>query len=372
MAKRIKPFDVKREFSANVASVQKSWQYDRSKTMGGSEVFRCHRWGFFKKRMPERAELPEDPDDVNWGTSERGNVMETWAVERLREILGPEACRYMGEEQVTLIDDDAPLSATSDGLVIEQARDFLINYGVPDMGEDLNDVAAEIKTFDPRSGDLQTEARPRNIGQNIVQMGLYQRKTNHKPKWGLLMYFNPANLQDIRPFAVEYDDQVYKNAQRRATEVFDPTKTAKDFRPEGKRTNQCSHCEFTEVCYETEMEMYPETAIKLSEIDPLQLRELEGLARSVAKVRAIKKQVEAEDKEQSESLRFLMMEIGTNKAGNMKKDGFAVNLQRREGRMGVDTDKMKEDGIYDQYQKQGNDFFVMTVKAKDGTDTNTD
>lgn len=358
-----KPFNVKAAFNAKMAATQKSWQYDRAKTMGGSEVFRCARWGFFKKRMPERAELPESVDDVNWGTAERGNVMEAWAVEQLREILGPEACRYMGDDQVTLIDPDFPLSATSDGLIVDVPRDFLAEYGVPDMGLDLNDVAKEIKTFDPRSGDLKTEARPRNIGQNIVQMGLYQRVTNHKPYFGLLTYFNPANLQDIRPFAVKYDEHVYKNAQRRAADVFDLTKSAKDFRPEGKHTNQCAHCEFTEVCYETEMEMYPELVIKLADIDPEQVAELEGLARTVAKARADQKAAKKANDDKSAELRFKMMELGTNKLGNMKKDGWYVNLSRRAGKMGIDKGMLKEDGLLEKYTVQGNDYFQMNVKA---------
>lgn len=359
-----KPFDVKREITATVAATQKEWAHDRSKTVGGSEVFRCHRWAYFKKRMPERAELPEDPDDISWGTAERGNVMEAWAVERLRETLGPEACRYMGTDQVTLIDDDAPLSATSDGLIIEQPRDFLSNYGVPDMGADVNDCAAEIKTFDPRSSDLRETARPRNIGQNIVQMGLYQRKTNHKPRWGLLMYFNPANLQDIRPFAVPYDDQVYKNAQARATKVFHPDMTAKDFQAEGKFTNQCAHCEFTQVCYETEMSMFPEEIISLDKIDPLQVKELEALTRSVAAARATEKAAEKANKEGSATLRMLMMEIGTQRAGDLKKDGWSVNIRRQEGKIGVDKEMLKEDGLLEKYERQGNDFFVLTPKVK--------
>lgn len=362
------PFDVKREITASVASGQREWSHDRSKTVGGSEVFRCHRWCFFKKRMPERAETPDDPDDISWGTAERGNVMETWAVEQLRKTLGEDACRYMGEEQVTLIDDEAPLSSTSDGLIIDQPRDFLANYGVPDMGRELNDVAAEIKTFDPRSGDLKTAARPRNIGQNIVQMGLYQRKTNHKPYWGLLMYFNPANLQDIRPFAVKYDDEVYKNAQRRAIDVFDLNKKAKDFRAEGKFTNQCAHCEFQTVCHETDMEMYTDKIVALKDIDPLQVKELEALTRAAAKARKQKREAEKADKELSEELRFRLAEIGTKKVGDLKKHGWEVGMRMQEGRVTIDKQAMKEDGILEKYEKVGNSFLVLSPKANDNDD----
>ena len=366
------PFDVKREITASVQSGQRAWAHDRSKTVGGSEVFRCHRWCFFKKRMPKRAELPENPDDISWGTAERGNVMETWAVEQLKKTLGQDACRYMGDEQVTLIDDEAPLSSTSDGLIIDQPRDFLKNYGVADLGAELNDIAAEIKTFDPRSGDLKTEARPRNVGQNIVQMGLYQRKTNHKPYWGLLMYFNPGNLQDIRPFAVKYDDAVYKNAQRRATDVYDLTKTAKDFRAEGKFTNQCAHCEFTKVCNETDMAMYTDHIVKLKDIDPQQSKELEGLARSVAAARKRKKEAEREDKEQSEALRTMLAEIGTKKAGNLKTDGWSVSVYPQDGKMNIDKKAMEADGVLEKYQKQGNPFLVMRVQADDDDDSGTE
>ncbi len=168
-----KPLDLQKDIGEQVAADQRVWEHDRSKTVGASEAFACHRRAFFKKRHPELAEEPEDTDDTEWGTAERGNLVEDkFAVPKLRAILGEENCKDMGDDQTTLMDSEAPLSCTPDGIVLDQPRDFLANYGVPDLGKDSNNVPVEIKTFDPRSGDLKTEARPRHAGQSIIQQGM--------------------------------------------------------------------------------------------------------------------------------------------------------------------------------------------------------
>ena len=361
-----KPLDLRREIGAIVEAEERVFSHDRSKTLGASEAFGCHRRGFFKKRRPDLADAAEDHDDMEWGTTERGNVIENkFAAPKLKAIVG-EGALYMGDEQRTLVDDKAPLSCTPDGLIVAEGRDFLANYGVPDLGKDANDIAVEIKTFDPRSGDLTKEPRVRHMGQNIIQQGMFQRVTNYSPLWGLVIYFNPANLKDIRPFAVKYDNSVYEQAQLRALKVFDLTLTAKDFRPEGKRSGECQYCEFFGACAEIEKELMPKGIVKTDEIDEKTFVELGMLTKTVATQRAELKALEKKVKENIENLRFMLIDLGTTRAGDTKKFGWLCSLRMQSGRKSFDKEAAAADGVdIDKYMVQGPDFYVVNAKSKD-------
>jgi len=364
MAQR-KPLDLKREIGEIVASEERVFEHDRSKTLGASEAFGCHRRSYFKKREPDLADEAEEHDEVDWGTTERGNVIEAkFAVPKIRAIIG-EGAMFMGDEQVTLIDKQAPLSCTPDGIVVAEPRDFLANYGVADLGKDENDIAIEIKTFDPRSGDLTKSPRVRHMGQNIIQQGMFQRVTNYQPLWGLVIYFNPSNLKDIRPFAVKYDNSVYEQGQLRAMAVFDLQKSAKDFRPEGKRTGECQYCEFFGACQKIEKELMPQGIVKMAEFDETTLAELGDLTRLVAGQRAEMKELEATVKAHIENLRFMLIDLGTTRAGDTKKLGWLASIRMQSGRKSLNKDLMIADGIdVDKYMVQGPDFYVVNAKVK--------
>lgn len=360
-----KPLDLKKEIGEIVTAEERQFAHDRSATAGSSEVFGCWRRLYFKKREPDKADAPDETDDIEWGATERGNVIENkFAVPKIQQILGP-AAKHMGEEQVTLFDKEAPLSCTPDGIMLEQPRDFLANYGIADMGSDLNDIAVEIKTFDPRSGDLTTEPRARHMGQNIIQQGMYQRVTNYRPLHGLIIYFNPANLKDIRPFAVKYDDAVYKRGQERALAVFDLTKTAKDFRSEGKRTGECAHCEFFTRCQEVEAEICPDQVVKTADIPPETLAELGNKCKAVAESRAELKKLTAKVKALVEDLRFALIDLGTTRAGDTKKLGWLTSIRLQNGRKSFNKAMAEADGIdIDKYMVEGPAFYVVNAKVQ--------
>src|SRR5687767_6526409 len=105
-----KPLDLKKEIGEIVTSEERQFAHDRSVTAGASEIFGCWRRLFLKKREPDKADAPDETDDIEWGTTERGNVIENkFAVPKIQQILGA-AAKHMGEEQVTLFDKEAPLS----------------------------------------------------------------------------------------------------------------------------------------------------------------------------------------------------------------------------------------------------------------------
>ena len=364
-------------FSAAVEANQKVWEHDRSTTVGSSEVFACHRQTAFKKLAPELAELPDEADP-EWGHTERGNLIENeFAVPCLKEMFGADKCLYMGSEQKTFV--DGYLSSTPDGLIIDQDRDALSKYGVEDLGPSQQ-IQSEIKTF---GGDhaapkkkkvvgkdgvtIHTlyEAKPRHQGQNIVQMGIMRRKTNYSPDYGVVLYFNPVNLKDIRPAVVKYDDAVYENAKKRAEAIFEPGKTPADFRAEGKFTGlDCQYCDFVNACSKIDVAKYPDKVVETSELSPEDQAELETLARKVTKLRKDHADMEKTKKAVEADLKDKMFDLGTNRAAG---SGWSVTLSKINGRKSLDQDKLVEefDINLDDYQKEGNPYFQLRTKASD-------
>lgn len=364
-------------FSAAVAANQKVWAHDRSSTVGASEVFSCHRMVFFKKRHPELADLAEEVDP-EWGHAERGNLIENqYVVPTLRHMFGEERCLFMGEDQRTLV--DGHLSATPDGLVVGLERDVMADYGIEDIG-DSHSITTEVKTFGgefaapkkvlvPDPNDLSKnitryQAKAKHHGQNIVQMGVFQRKTNYQPNVGVVIYVNPVNLKDIRPAPVVYDANIYARAKKRSDDVFDLTLEAKDFPAEGKISgNDCNYCDFCTACSKVDLDRFPSGPIKTSELSQEVQTELEALTREVAEVRAKHKVLDAEKKEKEAVLKERLLSIGTTRAGG---DGWGATIIRMSGRKSLDKDRIAADFDIDleQYEKQGEPYLTLRTKAE--------
>jgi CRISPR/Cas system-associated exonuclease Cas4 (RecB family) len=327
------PIDFKKAFSESVLGNQREWEHDRSKSVGASEVFGCIRQSYYKKREPDRAEEIENPLDSEWGHMERGNLIENfYAVPNLRRIFDPKNCFYMGEEQRTLIVGN--LSATPDGIVVDQPPDALAGLpgGVPVM--DGDQIAIEVKTFNPQYMDIQ-QAKARHIGQNIVQMGAFADTTNYAPKHGVVLYINPVNLKDVRAYATKFDPKLYQRAKDRADDVFDLTKSARDYKPEGKINGDCEYCPFQYACAQDSLAAFPKKAKKAEELDPdVQLR-ITDLGERIRTLREELKEIEAAKKDAEESLRMILNDHDTNR---FKVDGMSVTYSSIAGRRTLDTD----------------------------------
>lgn len=368
------PINFNKGFSEAVAANQKEWVHDRTTTVGASEVFDCWRSTFFKKRAPEMADAAEE-QDPEWGHAERGNLIENeYVVPTLRTMFGEDSCLFMGEQQRTLV--DGRLSATPDGLVIEQSSDALAEYGVEDIGS-AGELATEVKTFggefaapkkkvvaDPKDETKNVtryEAKPKHVGQVNVQLGMFRRKTNYQPDYGVVLYVNPVNLKDIRPAVVKYDENVYKRAKERAEAVFDPNKTAKDFPAEGLITNGCQYCAFVDACNKVEMSRLPKGIKKTDELDPAVQETIREKAKEVVTLRKQAKKLEADKKAAEADLKTLLFDNDTTRAA---QEGWSATVSKQNGRKSTDVDRIVEDtGIdLEDYQTEGNPFFVLRVK----------
>ncbi|MGI9504998.1 MAG: hypothetical protein ACR2RE_18285 [Geminicoccaceae bacterium] len=80
--------------------------WDRSKTVGASEIGQCAKKTAYLK---QNADVDEGYED-NWGMKERGHWVEAWAVQRLR--LNGADVHETGDDQITYV--DGFLSATPD------------------------------------------------------------------------------------------------------------------------------------------------------------------------------------------------------------------------------------------------------------------
>jgi hypothetical protein len=360
--------DFAKGFTQAVADNAKVWE-DRVTTVGASEVFGCIRSIFFKKIRPDLMDTVDDSlDGPNWGHTERGNLIENdFVVPKLRAMFGADKCLYMGTEQKTF--KDGRLSATPDGIVIDLPFDALSMYGKKDINGDA--IATEIKTFggahaEPRKylidGVAHYEAKLQHIGQNIVQMGAINKNTNFAPKTGAVLYVNPVNLKDIRVAIVDFDQGIYDHAKVRAESIYETGKTAADFRAEGlKGGNACTYCQFKDACQEIEMKAFPDAKLLPSSVDPSALLEVEKAVRHIAGLRAEYKKLELQKKAAEADLKDHLFNLRTNR---LYGADWSVSISKRKGKKALDKEAMIEDGIdLEAYSKEGNPFFVTTIKA---------
>jgi hypothetical protein len=151
---------------------------------------------------------------------------------------------YAGTEQQTLTNEF--LSATPDGLVVDQPADALAYVGVPDLGPGRCFVT-EIKSIDPRTS--LTAPKPEHAYQAIVQQGLFRELTEHQPEYAVVLYVNASFLDDIVEFVVPFDSDIYEHAKQRAARVM-TARSALELRPEGWIAGgaECGYCPYTKAC----------------------------------------------------------------------------------------------------------------------------
>ena len=165
----------------------------REHTIGASEIGQCARQLFWiKKEADPLHAAPRNPDYVDrWGARARGSTFEDhfW-LPALRTRFG-DRLKYAGSEQRTLI--SGFLSATPDGLLIDQPTDLLASHGVSDLGGDRS-LVIECKTSDPRA--KLDAPKPEHVFQVITQIGLFQELTGHHPEYALIAYTNASFWDD--------------------------------------------------------------------------------------------------------------------------------------------------------------------------------
>lgn len=217
-----------------VRSVEK--KYDRSQTVGASEVGLCARRVCFAKKG-------HIPVEGSWGAWMRGTTMEEafWQP-ALKRKFGKKLL-YSGPDQKSIA--KGKLSATPDGVLVDQPRNLLSHLGVRDIGPD-GSIMVECKTIDPRI-DLKA-AKEENVFQVQCQMGLVRDLTKHRPNYALVTYTDASFWDDVDEFAIRFDPKVYKAGQVRANLIMgaDPL----DLKPEGwiAGGKECEYCPFAAPC----------------------------------------------------------------------------------------------------------------------------
>jgi CRISPR/Cas system-associated exonuclease Cas4 (RecB family) len=338
---KVKPLDFQAFFNSWIESTKKTWGHDRSKTLGGSEVFGCIRKAWYSRNgTPKDADYTE-----SWGATKRGDIIENHfvvpAMDHAMEKFGF-TIEYHGEDQRTLFADGVPLSVTPDGLISGLPRNALSKYGIDDLLSDC--CMLEIKSIDPRV-DL-AEEKTIHHGQTQIQMGLVRENTEMKPMFAVILYINASFLDDIEVFIVKFDERKYATAKKRALTVFETTDPDALMR-EGRIDGSCQYCPFQDSCIATQIagmpKVDPATVGKKSkkgeETDPSIAAELEPLIAEKRRLLKIKQKAEKEHELAAEQLKQRLRELGKNRA---KGDGWSVSYSMAKGRVTMDMPALEE------------------------------
>jgi hypothetical protein len=218
---------------------------DRHLTVGGSDIGQCARKTFYIKTDGEKRGAPRDADYVDsWGAKLRGSTFENevWSP-AMRAKYGANLL-YAGNQQKTL--KAGLLSATPDGLLINQPKRVLKEFGIADIGHS-GEIVVECKTIDPRVS--LNEAKAEHAFQVQIQLGLFHETTKHRPEFALISYADASFWDEITEFVIKRDPKVFAHANERARQILE-AKNARDLKPEGwiAGGNECRHCPYTKAC----------------------------------------------------------------------------------------------------------------------------
>lgn len=220
----------------------RTWEHDRSLTVGASEVGRCLRATWFSKHGTGKDEGYVE----TFGYTLRGSVCEAeFFVPAMRAKYG-KRFRYGGDAQKTFI--DPPLSATPDGLLRDVTPAECAEWGIPQT----DCVLVEFKNIG--SYRLSEAPKPDHEFQVQTQLGLVRAAGRYQPSAAILIYVSAFNWQETREFPILFDPAVFKQAQLRAAKVFD-ARRPQSIPAEGRLSggNECRWCAFRETCSHIEL-----------------------------------------------------------------------------------------------------------------------
>ena len=353
---------IREALDAYAESAGRTWQTDRSQTVGASEIGLCARRVFFLKNEGDvvyGATRDEDHED-GWGARIRGSVYEdAWWVPAMRARFG-DRLLYAGNDQRTLV--DGFLSATPDGVLVGMPNDALLGVGIPDLEADC--VVVDCKTIDPRA--RIDEPKPEHAYQLQVQIGLVRLRTNHRPVYGVLPYTNASIWSEVTEFAIRFDPAVFEHAQERATMIM-TARSAADLLPEGHIAGgkECDLCPFTRPCGILRAERVPSSA------DPIDDEARDAIVDLARQAKLLKLEGEAaalEARRLEEQVRAAMAEAGTRKTA---APDVSVVWSSVKGRTSWDMDGLTEAasaaGIdVDSFKTDGppSDRLVITLKGE--------
>jgi hypothetical protein len=302
--------------SAFAQATQREFLQDRQQTVGASSVGRCARQVFYEKNEGDPVYgSNRDPEYVNrWGATLRGSMIENnfWEP-ALRAAFG-EKLLFAGQNQKTLI--NGFLSATPDGLAIQQPDDVLAHLGVASIEGDC--VVLEAKSIDPRAG--MDEPKAEHAFQIIVQIGLIREMTPYRPVWGLLSYVDASFWDVVHEFPIRYDPEIFDEAKRRARDIM-LARSAQDLKPEGAIAGgkDCSLCAFTQACGQAAAARVP---VNNKPVVAEMADAIAALARDAKILRGAAAQTLLDAKQREEEVRAMLVAAETRKLAH---DGVHVS-----------------------------------------------
>ena len=320
--------------AAYACALERSFD-DRVNGVGAREIGQCARKVYFAKNAGDRVYGAASDEDFEsaWGAALRGRLLEDhfWVL-ALRARYGDKLL-YAGEAQQTLTSDF--LSATPDGLLVDQPRDVLTALGVADIGGD-GSIVLECKSVDPRA--KLDEPKPEHRFQAIVQLGLFRELTKHRPQWAVISYINASFPDDVVEFAVAFDAPVFANGKARAAEIM--TATAPDqLKPEGwiSGGRECRFCPFTAAC--GVLRHAVPTRPSVEPPDPQFVAEIAYLARTA---KAHRREAEAATAAQRDVEHEIRERLRSHELRHVAGDGVSVTWSPVKGRPSFDMQGIRE------------------------------
>lgn len=358
--------NIDKMFNDYMATNVKTWAHDRAKTIGASEIFSCIRQLFFAKRGKEFGYEPDEDYEESWGATERGNIIENHFVVPGLTTQLPKgvSLEYAGDAQITLVEKRN--SATPDGLFhgLPKAPLRIIAgkkvVELPDFDADC--LGLEIKSIDPRANLM--EERIKHRGQSQVGLGLIREKTKWKPTHWLILYIDASFLDNITPFLIEWDPDVYETAKLRAPAIWEHDDPM-EFVGEGKMTGDCNHCKFKRACGQAVLTEWQGTEEKQSSA-PEDIEAVRPLAEEYLAKKAAAEAAELEFDQVKQALKDQMQSIGKRK---VKADEWSVAWSARDGNETVDYKALIEHHKIDPepFKRRGAAVDTMRVTPRSKT-----
>jgi hypothetical protein len=307
----------------------------REHAVGASEVGQCARKIFFAKNAGDSVYGVTSDDDYAdaWGAALRGRLFEDhfW-VPALRARFGAKLL-YAGDQQQKFV--SGFLSATPDGLLIDQSHDALASLGIVDIGGD-GSIVVECKTIDPR---VELDApKPEHAFQAQVQIGLFSELTPHQPNVALISYANASFPDEIIEFVVRFESAIFANAKRRAAQIL-TAQAADQLKPEGwiAGGRECEFCAFNRACGVIRHTVPTRPVTELP--DPQFVAEIADLAREAKQRRAEAEAVAAKQRSIEEEIRERLRAKGLRRVAG---DNVSVVWSPVKGRPSYDMKRIRE------------------------------
>lgn len=327
---------IKLAYDLLASTSNKVWLLARDQSVGASTVGGCSRKAHYEKNQDDPSAPQPDPDFVDsYGAKMRGTVMEDALFVPAMRLAYGDNFIMGGDDQRTLVLDF--LSATPDGLLINQSRDALKHLGVADIEGDC--IVVECKTVDPRINP-ESLPKPENTFQAIVQLGMIRALTPYKPMWAVISYTDCSFWDQVREFPIRFDPRVFEIAKLRAKDIM-LAHAANDLRPEGAIAGgkECERCAFTRACGQARAAYVPRADKILA---PAELSSIAAQARTARTLKVESERLAKESREAEAKLRDMLADAGTRR---IEGDGVKVRWSAVKGRSSIDNVALREAAV---------------------------